>query len=346
MIYFLSENTTIGSNAGNKARMDIEAILQEKKYDSIEGPESIRKLKHGNRLSFFLKNNNFLRHLNTIPKNEYVVVQYPFLVSYKNGEGWLDCSFILKHIAKRNKLILIIHDIDQLRFDKSRDNISDFQLASYIISHNQKMTEYLINNKIDESKIVNLEIFDYLISIENISNHYEDEALLCYAGNLKKSKFIYNFPAELKKLKINLYGNGYIGDQNGLNYKGAFPSDKISSLIKGKYGLIWDGDRIDTCSGKIGNYLRYNNPHKLSMYVAANMPVIIWNKAAEADFVKKNGIGITISSLSEIPEKINSISKEDYLKMNSSVKDVKSKIKNGKFLLNALNEIESRIKNA
>ena len=30
MIYFLSENTTIGSNAGNKARMDIEATLQEK----------------------------------------------------------------------------------------------------------------------------------------------------------------------------------------------------------------------------------------------------------------------------------------------------------------------------
>lgn len=346
MIYFLSENTTTGTNAGNKARMDTEVILQEKKYGSIEGPKGIKRLKHGNKLSFFLKNNSFLRRLNKIPKNEYVVVQYPFLVSYKNGEGWLDCSFILERLVKRNKLILIIHDIDQLRFDKSRDNLSDFKLASYIISHNQKMTDYLINNRIEKDKIVNLEVFDYLTSIENISNHYEDDALLCYAGNLKKSKFIYSFPTELKKLKINLYGNGYTGNQTGLNYKGAFPSDKISSLIKGKYGLIWDGERIDTCSGNVGNYLRYNNPHKLSMYIVANMPVIIWNQAAEADFVKKNGIGITISSLSEIPEKINSISTEDYLRMNSAVKNVKSKIEDGKFLLNALDEIESRINNA
>lgn len=241
---------------------------------------------------------------------------------------------------------MIIHDIDQLRFDRSRDNLSDFKLASYIISHNQKMTNYLISNKIDKNKIVNLEIFDYLISTENISNHYEDNALLCYAGNLKKSKFIYSFPAELKKLKINLYGNGYTGSQTGLDYKGAFPSDKISSLIRGKYGLIWDGERIDTCSGNVGNYLRYNNPHKLSMYIVANMPVIIWSKAAEAEFVKKNGIGIVINSLSEIPEKINGVSKDDYLKMNSAVKAVKSKIENGKFLLNALSEIESRMKNA
>ena len=32
--------------------------------------------------------------------------------------------------------------------------------------------------------------------------------------------------------------------------------------------------------------------------------------------------------------------------MNSAVKAVKSKIENGKFLLNALSEIESRMKNA
>ena len=144
MIYFLSENTTTGTNAGNKARMDTETILKKKKYSPIEGPKSIQRLKHGNKISFFLKNSSFLRRLKKIPLNEYLVVQYPFLVSYKNGEGWLDCSFILERLAKRNKLILVIHDIDQLRFESSRNNISDFKLAAYIISHNQKMTNYLI----------------------------------------------------------------------------------------------------------------------------------------------------------------------------------------------------------
>lgn len=346
MIYFLSENTSTGTNAGTKARSDVELILREEKYFPIEGIKSVGKLKHGNKIWFFLNNSNFFKKLKTISTNEYVIVQYPFLVSFKNKDGVVDCSFILKQLAKRNKLILIVHDIDQLRYDKARNNLSDFNLASYIISHNQKMSDYLIENNIDKHKIVNLEIFDYLTKDENSSWHYGDNALLCYAGNLNKSKFIYKFPKDLKSMGINLYGNGYRGKQDGLNYKGALPSDKVSSLIKGKFGLIWDGDSVDTCTGNTGNYLRYNNPHKLSMYLVANMPVIIWNQAAEADFVKKNGIGITVNSLHEITEKIEKISEEDYLKMNKAVQNIRVKLEKGNFLSKALNEIESRIKNA
>jgi hypothetical protein len=345
MIYFLSESTTTGTNAGNKARMDIDSILQKKNYIPIQGPESISRLKHGNKIHFFFKNRKFLKSLTKIPQNEYLIIQYPFLVPYKNKNEWLDCSFILQKLAKRNKLILFVHDIDQLRFDKSRDNISDLNLATYIVSHNKNMTNYLIKNKIDKQKIVNLEIFDYLTIKENVSNHYNDKALLCYAGNLKKSEFIYKLPSKLKELNINLYGNGYTGNQVGLNYQGVFPSDKISSLIRGKYGLIWDGTRTDSCSGNIGNYLKYNNPHKLSMYLVANMPVIIWNQAAEAAFVKKYNVGITVSSLDEIPYKVNKISEKDYLNMSNSVKVVKKKLEKGYFTLNALDKIESRIKN-
>ena len=82
------------------------------------------------------------------------------------------------------------------------------------------------------------------------------------------------------------------------------------------------------------------------MYLVANMPVIIWNQAAEADFVKKNGIGITVNSLHEITEKIEKISEEDYLKMNKAVQNIRVKLEKGNFLSKALNEIESRIKNA
>lgn len=342
MIYFLSERSTTGTNAGNKARTDIESILRKKNYIPIDGPESISKLKHGNKIHFFFKNRKFLKSLTKIPKNKYLIIQYPFLISYKNKNEWLDCSFILKSLAKKNKLILLVHDIDQLRFDKSRNNISDLKLASYIISHNKSMTDYLVKEGIEKRKIVDLKIFDYLTMEENIPNHSNDTALLCYAGNLKKSKFIYNLPSTCS---INLYGNGYKGNQTDLNYKGAFPSDKISSLIRGKYGLIWDGNQTNTCSGNIGNYLKYNNPHKLSMYLVANMPVIIWDQAAEATFVKENNLGITVSTLDEIPSKVNKIHEKDYLKMNDAVKKMKKKLENGYYTLHALNEIESKIEN-
>ena len=38
--------------------------------------------------------------------------------------------------------------------------------------------------------------------------------------------------------------------------------------------------------------------------------------------------------------------KDNMVTLNRAVKDVKSKLEEGKFLLNALNEIESRMKNA
>ena len=130
-----------------------------------------------------------------------------------------------------------------------------------------------------------------------------------------------------------------------LNYQGTYSSEKISSIIKGKYGLIWDGEKSNTCTGLVGNYLKYNNPHKLSMYLVANIPIIIWDQAAEAQFVKKNNVGITISSIDEIPNKLSSIDAKKYDKMLDSVKLIKNKLLQGKYLNTQLDNIESKIIN-
>lgn len=342
-IFYISENQNDGTNAGNKARNDTEKILFSKKYFPVKGVKSTNRLKHGNKLYFTINNINFLFRLKEIPTDSYVIVQYPFLMQYNNGKGWLDCSFVLRNLFKKNKVILLIHDIDELRFPKARGSINDLNQAAYIISHNKKMTDYLIKKGIDKNKIVNLGVFDYLIKKQNIYNHYNDKALLCYAGNLTKSQFIYNLPESVKELGINLYGNGYIKNDPKLNYKGAFPSEKISSIIKGKYGLIWDGQISQTCNDYSGNYLKYNNPHKLSMYLAANMPIIIWDQAAESDFVKNNGLGITIKSLYEIPKRISKVSEQDYDQMNQAVQELRQKIEKGYFLKAALDKIESKI---
>ena len=34
---------------------------------------------------------------------------------------------------------------------------------------------------------------------------------------------------------------------------------------------MWDGPSPDTCAGVYGAYLRYNNPHKTSLYLAAGL---------------------------------------------------------------------------
>lgn len=68
----------------------------------------------------------------------------------------------------------------------------------------------------------------------------------------------------------------------------------------------------ETCSGGKGEYLRINNPHKLSLYLAVGLPVIIWDEAAEAEFVLRENVGFTIKSLYELSEKMALISDDDY----------------------------------
>ena len=99
--------------------------------------------------------------------------------------------------------------------------------------------------------------------------------------------------------------------------------------LKGAFGLVWDGESIKTCAGNYGEYLRYNCPYKCAMYLAAQIPVIIWSQAAMADFVKREKIGILIDSLDEIDHKLSNLTKEQYRELLENVSRIQEEIING-----------------
>ena len=88
-----------------------------------------------------------------------------------------------------------------------------------------------------------------------------------------------------------------------------------------------------------GEYLKYNNPHKVSLYIASEMPIIIWEKAALAKFVKDNNIGITVSSLYELPEVLSKVTKQEYQMYKYNLSRLSADVKNGKYLTEALSKI-------
>ena len=100
-----------------------------------------------------------------------------------------------------------------------------------------------------------------------------------------------------------LYGINY-DEQNitslNVEYKGAFLPNEIPSKLEGSFGLVWDGDSTDGCNGASGDYIRYNNPHKLSLYISSCLPVIVWSQAAIADFVRQHNIGFCVDKLIDI----------------------------------------------
>ena len=140
--------------------------------------------------------------------------------------------------------------------------------------------------------------------------------------------------------RSNLDGRGYeTTPQSNIDYKGSFNPNELVYAMDGSFGLVWDGKSAQTCMGVYGDYLRINNPHKTSLYLAAEKPVIIWKEAALANFVKQNHCGILISSLDEIAEAIKQLSDTEYRKIQQSTQEIGKKVRNGYYLKKAVKDI-------
>ena len=111
---------------------------------------------------------------------------------------------------------------------------------------------------------------------------------------------------------------------------------KVQQQVQGSWGLVWDGDSVDTCSTAMGEYLRYNSPHKISLFIAAHIPIIIWDQAAKAEYVKEKGLGICVSSLRDVKKSIENVSDEEYAQMIRNLEKEAELVRNGDQLRSCL----------
>ena len=104
----------------------------------------------------------------------------------------------------------------------------------------------------------------------------------------------------------------------------------------GDIGISWYGNSIDSGTGKYGEYMNVNNPHKVSLYMRCNSPVIAWSKAGRADFIRDENLGITVDSLDELDSRLRNLDKEQYDELCRNVERVNHKEKEGTYLKEAL----------
>lgn len=331
MKYFLKETYAKANHAGPKARMDAEKIMLDSGYLEYV-------------LTEIQKNNN-------LNQNDIIIFQFPLL--------WqsLKKQIRMKFLKKRNfKAYLLIHDIESLR-NKKIKSFSDFKYSIVyflqnktvlervdgIIAHNDKMKSELVKMGISKEKIVTLEIFDYLIPNFNEDKNYDKDKILL-AGNfdIRKTRYARELP---EKPEFEIYGINFENENlpNNVHYKGAFTPDELPNHLQGGFGLVWDGDSAHTCSGMYGEYLKINNPHKASLYLASEFPIIVWSQSALADFVKKNNCGILVNSLFEIAETLKSISESEYQELIKNSKRIGKKIRQGHYLKTSLEKCEREL---
>lgn len=316
--FFISKNYSDKFTASSKAKIDAEEIAKQKGYKNIGFYRTYYKGFLGKFFTLF----SFLIANLRMPKNGILFVQYPI-------------SFDLKQIKnaknKNNKIIILIHDLNQLR-QNDNHNIEAIKLSDIIIVHTPAMKDYLLSQGYTQ-EIRILQIFDYLNDTE-IKKDKEKvlNYTISFAGNLQKSTFISNLT--FNKVKLKLFGIGIenIKLNKGVEYVGCFPPNKLLEKLNTNFGLVWDGESVDSCEGALGNYLRYISPHKFSMYIAAGIPLIVWSKSALAEFVIENQIGIVIDSLNDLEKKISEISQGYYNFLCINVSILQKKVNKGFFL--------------
>ena len=346
MKYYIQEVATERNKkiAMGKAREDVNIILNFIGFKPINIP--VRK--HTGTQKFFRQFQSLAdwnKSVSSLKRGDSLLIQYPPL------ENSLFLNNCLNRLTKKGvKIDLLIHDMRTLggaSYIKKKifqwEEFSILKLSKNIIVHNEKMMECFEGLGVKKTKMISLGIFDYIIDEFEISRlnekEYSKNAPIIIAGNLSpyKASYIGSLP---NNCEFNLYGIGY-KDTNkpNIHYKGSFLPDELPYELIGGFGLVWDGDSAETCSGGLGEYLKINNPHKTSLYLASNIPIIIWSQAALADFVIKNKCGIVVDSIYDISHKINSMTNEEYSILKENAAKIGNKIRNGFFLKSAIDKI-------
>ena len=352
MKYFVVEGDTSNGkfNATSKAREDAETILIKMNFKQFE-IRTLNRIRESKLLKIFQYigyYKNFLIWKSAIKKlkeNDIVVIQYPLI----------NTIFFLKKILillnkKKVKSIALIHDLDSIRlseaggFRKKRSDYEDHEvlkLFTNVISHNEKMTEILAKFNVKRKNVVELSLFDYITDDEIDIKNRGCKKPVIIAGNL--SSFKARFLKDLYKLKgvnFNLYGKGLdIEISNNIKYKGSYLPSELCKNLCGSFGLVWDGNSIDGLDGPFGTYMKYNNPHKLSLYLASKLPVIVSKESALSKLVIENNIGIAIESLKDLEKEIKKIDESKYAAMMKNVNKISKKIRNGMYLEKAINTV-------
>nr|WP_306552684.1 galactofuranosyltransferase [Streptococcus gordonii] len=333
-------------NAGSKARNDVEAILISEGYEGLE-----LKVENWYKMNFFKAQQHKYRATKSVfdqlGAGDELVIQFPII------HHTFFISQLIKQAQKRGaRFYLLIHDIETLRHAAGSEVKFRHKVRNYfqekkalmsvdgIIVHNEIMKKVLVGQGVPADKMVSLEIFDYLIpNFAEKPNLQKDQPIIV-AGNLNpaKSGYLYNLPDQPA---YNLYGVGYDESRalKNTTYFGSFMPDDLPAALEGSFGLVWDGDSSETCQGSYGNYLRFNNSHKASLYLASGFPVVVWKESALAHFILEKSCGIAVASLHDLEAALENLTEKEYADLSENARRIGKDLREGYYLRSALKKL-------
>lgn len=260
------------------------------------------------------------------------------------------------HHTYQGKVFAFIHDYEpirnQIKYSQLDKNNTDplydqfsmltpsilLPLFDGIIVNNLRVSEAIIKKENYQGKIIEQGPFGYKCYINDEYTAAPLKRTFNFAGSTDKAQFLTDIP---EYWDINIYGTNINNLQFKVNqhYKGSFPENEIPQILhdEGGFGLVWDSETFPGVTGKLGEYTKISYAHKISLYLAANMPIIIWEKAAGAQWIQENHLGFAVKDLNEAWKKINELTIEEYQKIYvPNLIKMGQKIRSGLFVKKAL----------
>lgn len=341
---YITRNYYNLTGAGNKAKTDNEDTLSDMGAVNIGLPRTVYNNKV---LAFFLDLAGVLRACCSLKKGDVLVLQYPIKKYF---------TFLCRVARlKGAQTVSIIHDLGSFRRRKltTDKEIERLSHADYIIASNEKMKVWLETHGM-KKPVGALGLFDYRSA--SVPKEKEcvasTERKVVYAGalSMRKNTFLILLSQHLSTWSLLVCGNkdGLQGlqDNTHIEYRGFMPSEAFIKSMNADFGLVWDGDSLDTCSGDWGEYLRWNSPHKASFYLRAGLPLIVWKESAIAPIITREGVGIAISSLEELSTRLTHITAQELATMKHQAALMAERLNKGEFLKEALSEARKSLTNS
>lgn len=336
--YCIVERDSHEFHAGSKARNDVGAILAAQGWTALPVHRSQRKGVPDKLKMAAVTWLDWRKVSRTVAQGDTLLVQYPLDMYPKVSR--LAIPFLRGMKERGVQLIFLIHDLDSLRGIEGNGERQFLETADVLIAHNQVMAEYLCERGYGDKAIRTLGLFDYLAQDVSPLCNTGDPREVVVAGNLDphKAGYVYRLDQLDSKVRFRLYGPNYQegAPQAGVKYCGQYPPEQLPQVLRGGFGLVWDGDQVESCSGVYGGYLRYNNPHKTSLYLACGLPVIVWDQSAIAEYVVEHHLGLAVRSLEELPRRLQRMSREEYDALCQGAWEMGERLRRGDMLCRAL----------
>ena len=290
---------------------------------------------------FFINLIGIIVAIARIKKGDVILLQYPLKKYYET---------VCKAAHLRGaKVITLIHDLNSFRSQRltvsqeiKRVNHSDVIIAP------QRMKDWLVGNGC-KAKFEIHKVWDYLTSKEIVSqralpdfSNKDVKLSLFFVGKLTPTSnhFVYDLGETMPQTPFYLYGTNYAPElllkPSQTEYLGFAQDEQLIECNRGDFGVSWYGDSLHHGSGRIGEYMTFNNPHKVSLYLRCNVPVIVWKNAGIAAFIQENECGILVESLENIEETLSKITETDYQRLMNNVRNVSQKLSQGYYFESAL----------